>query len=897
MPKLSLCMIVRDEEENLRQCLDSVHSHVDEIIIVDTGSEDRTREIATSYGASIFQFDPSNHPEAFFRDTAEENAQWGGPGEYSGMWCLSDFGAARAESFRRASGDFMVWVDADDVVIDGQEFRTIVDSMERDKHSIAFLPYHYQTDDQGRVYYRQWRERIIRRGAAEWINPVHEVLLAKIPPGPQPRFEKPLYDHRRKANRKQVPHRNYKILLRQAWQLKTANPSAPLDPRILFYLGQEARWVDPRRSVGYFEEYLHSSGWPEERAAAHCAIGQMLELNTLPLPKEQIFSQAQREYATAAAEQPDNPDGIFGLARIAYYRGRFADCCNYTERGLKIGNTDTMLGTNPMERLYRPHAYYNDSLAKLGRVEEAIASCEAALKIAPDDPGVPYGSPGAIKSNLAAFQQELVRRAGGPKPNERAVVEFSKNEDVEAPPAAGIPRDALVIWSIQLWKQLIAAGDFQQALHFLAVLPENVKIDPVYARLAAATERRISGVTHLPRESPIDHIPRRMDPAPGSLSIVFFIGAGPESWDPTTPNKVGLGGSETAAIEMARNLASMGHSVEVVAEAEGEFDRVRYTSHARYRGSDCDVFISSRLAWAADQYPIKARVKLLWVHDINVGDRTPGMERWLYSYDRILCLSQWHRDFFLSCYPTLHPDRVVVTRNGIDPSRFLDGHQPENVKRIKMPPKRNHLVWSSSPNRGLDLLLRNFPIIRSRVPDAELHIYYGFDTWEAFARARGSREELANIELFKAALPPIGQSRDGVFNHGKSSQKELAAAFMRAKVWPYLSQFTETSCISAMEAMAAGCLPVGSACGALPETVGSKGYLFPNDDPQTPQKWFEKVVDVLLNHEAHAGLALSARENALRTLDWKSVALKWHGMFRELIAGSNEAPAWNRGAA
>ena len=85
--RISLCMIVRDEEEKLPRCLDNVAGLVDEIVLVDTGSSDRTVEIAKEYGART----------AFFE------------------WC-DDFAAARNESLKLATGDWILWLDADDIL-------------------------------------------------------------------------------------------------------------------------------------------------------------------------------------------------------------------------------------------------------------------------------------------------------------------------------------------------------------------------------------------------------------------------------------------------------------------------------------------------------------------------------------------------------------------------------------------------------------------------------------------------------------------------------------------------------------------------------------------------------------------------------------------------------------
>ncbi|MCE2663793.1 MAG: glycosyltransferase, partial [Microcystis sp. 53602_E8] len=85
MPKLSLCMIVKNEAENLRRCLDSVKGVVDEMIVMDTGSTDDTIAIAQSYGAIVPSYD------------------WRG-----------NFSDARNEALKYVTGDWILVLDADE---------------------------------------------------------------------------------------------------------------------------------------------------------------------------------------------------------------------------------------------------------------------------------------------------------------------------------------------------------------------------------------------------------------------------------------------------------------------------------------------------------------------------------------------------------------------------------------------------------------------------------------------------------------------------------------------------------------------------------------------------------------------------------------------------------------
>ena len=86
-PTLSLCMIVRNEQSNLVRCLSSVKAAVDEIVVVDTGSTDRTKDLAAVFGARVFDF----------------------------AW-TDDFSSARNESLARAKGDWILVLDADETL-------------------------------------------------------------------------------------------------------------------------------------------------------------------------------------------------------------------------------------------------------------------------------------------------------------------------------------------------------------------------------------------------------------------------------------------------------------------------------------------------------------------------------------------------------------------------------------------------------------------------------------------------------------------------------------------------------------------------------------------------------------------------------------------------------------
>lgn len=148
----SLAMIVKNGAEHLAQTLESAKVICDELIVVDTGSTDNTVEIAKSFGAKVFQFD----------------------------W-IDDFGAARNESFKHCTGDWIIWLDCGDVippeaVVGFQNLKKHL-AENGDDFDFVWLNINRGIADDGSVVFRFNTPRLVRRTAfAGWVGAVHEYL-------------------------------------------------------------------------------------------------------------------------------------------------------------------------------------------------------------------------------------------------------------------------------------------------------------------------------------------------------------------------------------------------------------------------------------------------------------------------------------------------------------------------------------------------------------------------------------------------------------------------------------------------------------------------------------------------------------------------------------------------
>lgn len=231
MITISLCMIVKNEEKTIERCLNSIKGIADEIIIVDTGSTDSTKEIASRFTERIFDF------------------KW-----------VDDFSAARNYSFDQAGMDYILWLDADDIIIpkDAEKFKELKKSLSFDIDVVA-MRYNTGFDQHGNVTFSYFRERLLKRSRFfKWQDPVHEYLIASGRIINSDICVTHAKQHEAKSTRNiQI----YKNLISQEKELS---------PRGMYYYARELREnAEYPDAIYWFNEFLATEkGWVEDNITA-----------------------------------------------------------------------------------------------------------------------------------------------------------------------------------------------------------------------------------------------------------------------------------------------------------------------------------------------------------------------------------------------------------------------------------------------------------------------------------------------------------------------------------------------------------------------------------------------------------------------------------------------------
>lgn len=336
MPSLSLAIIMRDVEQTLQKCLDSVAHIVDEIVIVDTGSIDRSKEIALQYTSKVYDF----------------------------TW-IDDFSAARNFSFDLTTKDFVLWLDADDEIPKKDQEK--LKNLNLTDKEIVLCPYQYSHDEFGVVECSLERERIVKKSLSlKWEKPIHEYLPIS---GHKVSREDIEIHHWKQHN---TSERNIRILEKII--------EKDIDPRNFYYLGKEL--LDFGRfeeSIKNLEKFVTMNGWWEDVFCAHELIAKAyLCLKNEKKFFENVFHSIEIE--------PRRAEPYYILGDYYFSKSDWARAAHYFEICLNVKRPKELLSTYyPFNYTWKPALMACLSYNSYGNVQRAFEMSEIFLKYRPND--------------------------------------------------------------------------------------------------------------------------------------------------------------------------------------------------------------------------------------------------------------------------------------------------------------------------------------------------------------------------------------------------------------------------------------------------------------------------------------------------------------------------------
>jgi tetratricopeptide (TPR) repeat protein/glycosyltransferase involved in cell wall biosynthesis len=864
-----VCLIVKNEERHLPRCLESVRGVADEIVVVDTGSTDRTLEIAREHGARVAYFE----------------------------WC-DDFSAAKNFSIEQATGDWILSIDADESIAarDHRVIRAIVDADAADAVVVAHR--HYVTGDTVLVGWQSgaggYAEGESYRGFVDedcrrlfrnrpWLrfrNRVHEELVSldEARPLVESRSTWVLHHYGKSDGAERLRGKG-EAYLRIG---RTKVDEHPHDPQAHYELGvQYAELRQPVDAIVCFERALALS--PHFRDAqfrlALChleakqyrAALQALRNCHRLLPRERAeiclsegnahrelgdFLRAEQAFRRALKENPAFAPASMNLALLYTRERRYQEALACLDRAVERAANDIQL------RSLRGHVRCEagDEAAALEDLERAAGDARALrlrVKILVRQRRFDEGRDCLMRADTGT-DAELSALGGAVSLGLGNVDEAIAHlrESLRIAPTV----DAALNLSTALQSQGATADACHAAAQALGIAPSSHIAQTRFGQLAG------------------DRFHERRDGRSRSFTFAFYQ---PYSldYDGTTPRERGLGGTESAVVYLAESLARRGHRC-IVFNGCSQEREVAGVEYARWESMPIrcvadrpDVLVAVR-SWDTIGRVRLAPLQIFWTGDAfdqpfvqTLSDRDARQE-----IDFFMLQSDWQAATFQTHHAVPAAQTIKTTLGAAASACPERRRRASPAARPSVGASRpRRLAYVSTPFRGLDVLLDLFPRIRRACPDAELHVFSSMRVYGVSAA-----DDQAQFE----ALYRKARELEGVTLVGSLPQLELAERLEDCRVLAYPKHFEETFCIAAAEAQAAGCPVVTSALGALPETVGDAGLCIAGDPRSMSYQnaFIVECVDLLTNDAHWQAMSDRARARAARHFSWPTIAAHWESV-------------------
>jgi glycosyltransferase involved in cell wall biosynthesis len=329
-----------------------------------------------------------------------------------------------------------------------------------------------------------------------------------------------------------------------------------------------------------------------------------------------------------------------------------------------------------------------------------------------------------------------------------------------------------------------------------------------------------------------------------------------------THDRIGLGGSESGFTRTAQHLHALGHEVYVFNSSEGyvDYGRLKWANIGLFKPTDrYDIVYSLRHWEPFRDYDMNAGLRVLFLADTEsygLGDVFRSGK-----LDVVMAVSHWQKDKIAREEGIADAD-WIITSNGVDKEEDLCG-----------PKVKGRCIFMGTPDRGLDRVLWIWPRILAAVPNATLHLYSSYLGW------RLTDEQ--NIDMTKAAYRRVDDMLNlGVVNYRHAPPDTIHQALNEAEVYLYPTDFSETCCMSVLDAMYRAVIPVVTAKAGLMEKVINEvtGFCIPAYGSGTPRyenMFVESAIRALKLSDYQRGAIVSNAKKYAEQFTYDKLVSNW----------------------
>ena len=326
---------------------------------------------------------------------------------------------------------------------------------------------------------------------------------------------------------------------------------------------------------------------------------------------------------------------------------------------------------------------------------------------------------------------------------------------------------------------------------------------------------------------------------------IAFADFGAFKYTIETPYGAPLGGIESSVCYLAEELAASGHEVYVLnalampVESRGVHCIPREQVPAVLLPSmDAVIVVNSGIGGSILKQHVRDDTPIiLWSGHAHDERAMQSLLNPLYrdAYDGFVLVSDWQSDMFGQTFGIEDGKRKVIPY-GFAPA--FEGLFEPGKPILSYKHSTPVLAYTSTPYRGLKLLLALFPYIRMAMPGTTLKVFSSMKVYQIDA----DKDELEFGDLYRRC-----RETEGVEHVGSLPQPELATEMRSVTALAYSNTFPETCCINLMEALASGCIAITSELGALPQTGAGFANIVPvnGDWSEYAKRYISQVVHSL----------------------------------------------------